>query len=226
MPSKRILKLQASFDRNKSYPIAEAVAIIKKTASKKFDETIEVHAKLGIDPKKGEQQVRSNIVLPHSFGATKKVAAFVTEDKRKTAKEAGADIVYAESDIAELIKSGKIEFDVAVAIPEIMKNLAPMAKILGPKGLMPSPKNETVTQNLTKIIGELKKGKIAFKNDDTSNLHQAIAKVRMPEAEILANFEEFYSALKKAKPETSKGTFIKSLTVCSTMGPSIKVEIK
>ncbi len=223
---KRVKTLYQSFDRNKLFPIEEAVEIVKKSATAKFDETVEVHLRLGIDPKKGEQQVRSTVVLPYSFGESKKVAAFVTEDKAKEAKEAGADIVYTEGDIEQLKKSGKIDFDIAVAIPEIMKSLSPLARILGPKGLMPSPKNETIATNLKKTIGELKKGKVAFKNDDSGNIHQAIGKVSTDAKSLVENISTFLEAVKKSKPETSKGVFIRALTICSSMGQGVKVETK
>ena len=150
----------------------------------------------------------------------------MTEEKAAEAKAAGADVIYTEANLAELQKSGKIDFEIAVAIPEIMKSLAPLARMLGTKGLMPSPKNETITQNLSKTIGELKKGKIAFKNDDTANIHQTIGKMSLTDAQLTENFQAFIDTVKKLKPETSKGVFIKNATLCSTMGPGIKLEIK
>ncbi|MFH0988161.1 MAG: 50S ribosomal protein L1, partial [Parcubacteria group bacterium] len=161
-------------DSNTTYPIATAIELAKKTAKAKFDETVEVHVRLGINVQKGDQQVRGTLSLPHAFGRSKIVAAFTTSDRAKEAKEAGADLVFTESDIADLQKSGKINFEIAVATPDMMKSIAPLARILGPKGLMPSPKNETIGPDLKKIIGELKKGKTTFKNDDTGNIHQAI----------------------------------------------------
>ncbi len=213
------------FDKEKMYPVEEALKLVKDLGKKKFDETVELHYRLGINPKKGDQQVRSTVVLPHTFGKAKKVAAFVPEDKKSDAKEAGADVVYTEPEIAELIKTGKMDFDIAVGVPEIMKNLAPLARILGPKGLMPSPKNDTITTNLAKTIGELKKGKMAFKNDDSANLHIAIGKTANNEKELLENFNAVNEAVEKAKPEAMKGIYVKNLTVCSTMGPGIKVQI-
>lgn len=226
MRSKRFKQLNQNLDKSTSRPIAEAVALIKKNATAKFDETIELHIRLGIDPKKGEQQVRGTIVLPHSFGASKIVAAFVTNDSAKEAEEAGADLVFTDAEIDELKKSGKINFDIAVAQPNMMKNIAPLARLLGPKGLMPSPKNETITTNLKKTIAELKKGKIAYKNDENGNLHQAVGKASMDEAKLIENLAIFIEAVKKAKPETSKGTFFQNAVLCSTMGPAIKIEIK
>lgn len=226
MPNQRQQKLNKLFDKSKTYPIAEAVDIVKKCATAKFDETIEVHLNLGIDPKKGEQIVRGMVVLPHAFGESKRVAAFVSDDKVKDAKEAGADIVVPMADFNAFKESGKLDFDVAVAMPDIMKNLAPLARILGPKGLMPSPKNETITTNLKKTIGELKKGKISFKNDDTANLHLTVGKKSMASAQIIANFATLMDAIKKAKPDSSKGVFLKTVVICSTMGPAVKVNIK
>ena len=154
------------------------------------------------------------------------MAAFVPRDRAKEAKEAGADFVYTDDDIENLKKTGKIEFEIAVSMPEMMKTLSPLARILGPRGLMPSPKNETITTNLLKTISELKKGKVAYKNDDTANLHQAVGKAANTEEQLVANLSSFIDAVKKSKPETSKGIFIRSITICSTMGPAIKTQIQ
>lgn len=223
MRSKRYQKTLRQIDKTKLYPIIQALELVKKNPSAKFDETIEVHLRLGIDPQKGEQQVRGNVVLPHQFGKTKKIAAFVPESRTAEAQEAGADIIYTEANIAELQKSGKIEFDILVAVPEIMRAIAPLAKFFGPKGLMPSPKNETISPNLKKMINELKQGKVAFKNDDTANIHQTIGKISTETTKLLANYEAIIAAVKKTKPETSKGTFIKNICLSTTMGPSIKI---
>jgi large subunit ribosomal protein L1 len=223
--TKRLTKLKTFVDTERLYPIDEAIELVKKTGKKKFDETIELHARLGIDPKKGDQQVRGTVVLPHSFGKNKIVAAFVPQDQEKEAKEAGADMVYTEDNIKEFQASGKINFDIAVSVPKMMKNLAPLAKTLGPKGLMPSPKNETIAQDLKKTIGELKKGKIAFKNDDSANIHQGLGKVSTDDKALLENYETFIKALTDSKPEASKGVFLKNVSICSTMGPGVKVEM-
>jgi len=224
--TKRIQNLKSFIEKDKQYSLEEAVELAKKTGKKKFDETVELHIRLGIDPKKGDQQVRGTVVLPHAFGEAKKVAAFVPQDQEKEAKEAGADIVYTEDNMKEFQKSGKINFDIAVSVPAMMKNLAPLAKILGPKGLMPSPKNETITQDLKKTITELKKGKVAFKNDDSANIHQAIGKASADDKTLIENAKAFIDAVQKAKPEASKGVFIKNITLCTTMGPGIKMEVK
>jgi len=221
--SKRMTASTAKLEKNKVYTLDEAIKLVKETAGVKFDASVEIHAKLGIDPKKGEQQIRATVVLPHGTGKSKKIAAFVTSEKEKDAKEAGADLVYGEEDIKKIKDTGKIDFEVAVTTPDMMSKLAAIAKILGPKGLMPNPKTETVGPNIKKIIEELKRGKITFKNDDTSNVHQMIGKVSFSEAQLKDNLVAFLDALKKAKPNSAKGTYIQNLVLCSTMGPAIKI---
>ncbi len=221
--SKRLTASAAKVDKNKTYSWDEAIKLVKETSGVKFDASVEVHAKLGIDPKKGEQQIRATVVLPHGTGKTKKIAAFVAADKEKEAKEAGADLVYGEEDIKKIKDSGKIDFELAVTTPDMMPKLAAIAKVLGPKGLMPNPKTETVSPNIKKMIEELKKGKITFKNDDTSNVHQMIGKMSFSEANLKDNLAAFLEALKKAKPNSAKGTYIQNLVLCSTMGPAIKI---
>ncbi len=216
--------ISAKIDKNKVYTAEEAIKLVKETSTVKFDASVEVHAQLGIDPKKGDQQIRSTVVLPHGTGKSTKVAAFVSADKEKEAKEAGADFVYSEEDIKRIKDTGKIEFDVAVTTPDMMPKMAVAAKVLGPRGLMPSPKTETVSPNIKKMIEELKKGKITFKNDDGANIHQAIGKVSFDEVKLKENFDVFMDTLKKIKPNSSKGTYIKSLSICSTMGPAIKIQ--
>jgi large subunit ribosomal protein L1 len=220
---KRMKELAAKVDQSKVYSWDDAIKLAKETSGVKFDASIEVHAHLGIDPKKGEQQVRASATLPHGTGKTKKVAAFVSAEKEKEAKEAGADFVYGEEDIKRIKDTGKIEFDVAVTTPDMMAKLAAVAKVLGPKGLMPNPKTETVSPNIKKMVEELKKGKITFKNDDTSNIHQSIGKVSFSETQLKENLAAFLEVLKRAKPATAKGTYIQTLVLCSTMGPAIRI---
>jgi large subunit ribosomal protein L1 len=223
--STRFTAIKKTIDRTKVYSAAEAIELCKQTSTAKFDETIEAHFNLGINPSKGDQQVRGTVVLPHSFGATKKVAAFVTEAKAQEAKDNGADFVYTEADITEFQKNPKLDFDIAIAVPDMMKVIAPLARLLGPKGLMPSPKNETVSTNLKKTLEEVKKGKIAFKNDVGANLHIGIGKKSMDSAALLENYRVIFEAVAKAKPETSKGNFLKNIVMAATMGPGVKVEL-
>jgi len=222
--SKRMTALNQLVDKNKTYSIAEAIELVKKTSNVKFDSSVEVHAKLGIDISKSDQQIRSTVVLPHGTGKTKKVAAFVGANDEKTAKEAGADFVYGEEDIKKIKDTGKFDFDIAVATPDMMPKLAPAAKVLGPKGLMPNPKTGTVGTDVKKMVDELKKGKITFKNDDTGNVHQLIGKISFDSQKLAENLNVFMEALKKAKPNTTKGAYIVGAYLTSTMGPSIKIE--
>lgn len=223
--SKRMDALAAKVDPKKVYAVEEAIKLVRETSGVKFDASVEVHANLGIDTKKTEQQVRTTVVLPHGTGKTKKVAAFVSAEKEKEAKEAGADFVYSEEDIKKMKDTAKIEFDVAVTTPDMMPKLAMVAKILGPRGLMPNPKTDTVGPNIKKMIEEQKKGKVTFKNDDSGNVHQLVGKLSFTDAQLKENLDVFLEALKKAKPATAKGTFIKNIIVCSTMGPSIKISV-
>jgi large subunit ribosomal protein L1 len=222
--NKRMVDASTKVDKSKIYSLEEASALVKETSNVKFDASVEIHVQLGIDPKKSDQQIRSTVSLPHGTGKTKKVAAFVSINDEKTAKEAGADFIYGEEDIKKIKDTGKIEFDIAVSTPEMMPKLALAAKVLGPKGLMPNPKTETVSKDLTKMIGELKKGKSSFKNDDGSNVHLAIGKVSFSATQIMENAKTFLDTLKKIKPSSSKGTYIKKVFLTSSMGPSIKVD--
>ena len=184
---------------------------------------MEIHANLGIDIKKSEQQVRSTVVLPHGTGKTLKVAAFVNAAKTQEAKDAGADFVYDEEDIKKIKETGKIEFDVAITTPDMMPKMALAARILGPKGLMPNPKTETVGPNVKQMIESLKKGKVNFKNDDTGNIHQVVGKVSFSDEQLKANVETFLEALKKVKPAGVKGNYIQNLVLCSSMGPAVRI---
>ena len=211
------------YDKFKAYSIDEALNLVKQISKEKFDASIEVHMKLGIDPRKGDQQVRTAVSLPHGIGKTVKVAAFVSPEKIDACKKAGADYAGGEELIEEIKKTEKTDFQVAVAEPAMMRHMSQIAKILGTRGLMPSPKNETVTPNPAKAVEELKKGKISFKNDDTSNIHVTIGKVSFDVIKLRENFNTFLDTVKKVKPSTSKGTYIKNVSISSSMGPGIKV---
>ncbi len=223
--SKRLDELKKLIDKTKTYNLDEAIELAKKTSNTKFVASVEVHVRTGIDPRKSDQQIRATVVLPHGTGKTKKIAAFVGPNNEDEAKKAGADFVFGEEEIKKIKTSGKIDFDIAVATPEMMPKLALIARILGPKGLMPNPKTGTVDKNVKKMIEEIKKGKLAFKNDDTSNLHLVIGKVDFKPEQLKENFLAFYEALKKAKPNTMKGTYIKAIYLTTSMGPSIKIDI-
>jgi len=221
--SKRYVEVAKKIDSNKLYAVAEAIPVLKETSTTKFKGSVELHVKLGINVGKSDQLVRGTVSLPHGSGKTSKVAVFAEGDATKEAKTAGADIVGGQELIDEIKKTGKIDFDVAVATPEMMKNLAQIAKVLGPKGLMPSPKNETVTKNVKEAVEELKKGKQAFKNDATGNVHMIVGKTDFEDAKLIQNIEAAIDAIKKAKPSSSKGTFLKNISLNATMGPGIKV---
>ncbi|MFA6427123.1 MAG: 50S ribosomal protein L1 [Candidatus Magasanikbacteria bacterium] len=222
---KRITALKAQVDPKKVYTLDEAIKLVKETSNVKFDASVEVHIRVGIDAKKSDQQIRSTVVLPHGTGRTKKVAAFVGPNDEKKAQEAGADLVCGEAEIKQIQTSGKVNFDVAVATPEMMPKLAIAAKVLGPKGLMPNPKTGTVGPDVKKLIEELKKGKVTFKNDDTANVHLAIGKVSFDEKKLKENFETYLEALKKVRPNGAKGTYIKTVYLTSSMGPSVQVAV-
>lgn len=208
----------------KKLSISEAIAEVKKNAKAKFDESVEVHVRLAINPKKSDQQVRGVAELPHGTGKKVKIAVF-TETEKKQAEESGADTVGGEELVEKIKSSGKIDADIAVATPEMMPRLAKIAKILGPRGLMPNPKNKTVTPKIKEVIESLKKGRADFKNDATANIHQVIGKISYEPERLKENFESFMEALKKEKPRAIKGKFVENVSICSTMGKSVEVGV-
>jgi len=208
---KRFDNALKAVDATKFYTAEEAVALAKKTATTKFVGSIEVHVRLGIDAKKTDQAVRATLTLPHGTGKTKKVAVFKGSE--------------GEELIKKIKETGKIDFDIAVADPAIMPKLVQIAKILGPKGLMPNPKSGTVTADVEKAVKEFSSGKTEFKNDDSGNIHMVLGKANFPEEQILANFKSFMDALHQAKPSGLKREYIQSLTLNATMGPGIKVKV-
>ena len=221
--SKRIEKLSSLFDKNNLHSIKEATTLIKKLKSTKFDESVEIAMNLNVDPRHADQMVRGSVILPNGTGKKVRIAAFVKDVKLEEAKNAGADIVGTESLIAD-IKNNKIEFDICIATPDCMSEIGKVAKILGPKGLMPSPKVGTVTTDISKTINNLKNGQVNFKVDKKGNIHSGIAKISFSEDKIEENLIEFIKAINKNKPSTSKGKYIKSATISLTMSPSIKLE--
>jgi large subunit ribosomal protein L1 len=207
---------------NQTLSISDAIKKIKKNAKAKFDESVEVHFRLEIDPKKSDQQVRGVAKLPNGTGKTVKIVVFTTTQKSE-AEVVGADLVGGEELIEKIRTTGKIDADVAIATPEMMPKLATIAKILGPKGLMPNPKNQTVTPKVKEVIESLKKGRADFKNDNSGNIHQIIGKVSFEDAKLEENFKAFLEAVRKAKPEGAKGKFIKAVSICSTMSKGVKI---
>ncbi|HBR79940.1 MAG TPA: 50S ribosomal protein L1 [Candidatus Moranbacteria bacterium] len=219
---KKYKGVMEKIEKNKLYSLEEAIKIVKESKIASFDESVEVHVKTNIDPKKGDQQLRGSVVFPHGTGKTKRIAV-ITTTKAKEAKEAKADVV-AGLELIEDIKKGKIDFDILVATPEMMPKLASIAKILGPKGLMPNPKTDTVTDKIKEAVEMLKKGKVSFKNDNTGNVHQIIGKASFSEAQLTENFNSLIEALEKAKQDAVKGKLIAKAVLCSTMGPGLQVK--
>lgn len=217
---KKYKQMSEKVDANKIYSLEEAVKLAKELKTAKFDESVEVHIKTNIDPKKTDQQIRSTVVLPHGTGKTKKVAV-ITSTSAKEAKEAGAEIVGGEEMIDKIAK--KVDFDVLVATPEMMPKLAKVAKILGPKGLMPNPKTETVTTKIKETVEALKKGKAAYKSDDGGNIHQVVGKVSFDDAKLVENIKAFLESVEKAKPTAVKGKLIIGVSICSTMGKGFRI---
>ncbi len=205
---------------DKFYDIAEAVELVKKTATAKFDETIELSVHLGVDTKYADQQVRGAIVLPHGTGKTKKVLVFAKGDKVKEAEEAGADYVGSDEFVSK-INGGWFDFDVTVATPDMMSVVGRLGKVLGPRGLMPNPKLGTVTMDLAKAVKEIKAGKVEYRTDKAGNVHVAIGKASFDSAKLVENFQTIIDRLLKVKPAAAKGQYIQSITISSTMGPGI-----
>jgi len=212
-------------DKSKEYQLLEAVDLVKQTAKAKFDETVELHIKLGIDPKQSDQIVRGTATLPAGLGKARKVAVIAKGEKQKEAETAGADKVGAD-DLIEEISKGVIDFDVLVATPDIMKDLSKVAKVLGPKGLMPSPKAGTVTFEISNTVKELKKGRVEYKNDSYGIIHVPVGKASFEKEKLAENVKTVFDAVLKAKPASSKGQYVKSVSISSTMGPGVFVDQK
>lgn len=219
---KRLAELEKKIE-SKKFTLEEAAKKIKETATAKFDETVELHVRLGIDSKQTDQSVRGIVVLPAGTGKSKKVAVVAKGEKIKEAQSAGADF-FGENDLIEKIQKGWFGFDVLVATPDAMKDLSKLGKVLGPKGLMPNPKSGTVTFDIERTVKELKGGRIEFKNDDYGIVHTAIGKASFSPEQICENARTVINALIKAKPSSSKGIYLKSINLSSTMGPSIAVD--
>ena len=214
------------FDRDTLYAPDEALALVKKLATAKFDETVEVHMRLGIDPRKAEQQIRDAIVMPAGLGRTVRILVFAEGEAARIAEEAGADIIADDEVIGRIANQGFTEFDVAIAVPDMMRKLGRLGKVLGPRGLMPSPKGGTVVppEDIPRVIQEARSGRIEFRNDRTGNLHVPIGKASFEVSGLKANFSALMDAVRRARPSSLKGIYVRKLVVTSTMGPGIKVD--
>ncbi|WP_101847059.1 50S ribosomal protein L1 [Halobacillus sp. Marseille-P3879] len=222
--SKKQQELQKLVDRTKAYEVNEAISLVKETSKAGFDETVEAAFRLGVDPKKADQQIRGAMVLPHGTGKSQRVLVFAKGDKAKEAEAAGADYV-GEQDLISQINQGWFEFDVVVATPDMMAEVGKLGRVLGPKGLMPNPKTGTVTFEVEKAVNEIKAGKVEYRVDKAANIHVPIGKASFDQEKLKENFEAITDALVKAKPQAAKGTYMRNAAVSSTMGPGIKVDV-
>ena len=203
-------------------PLGEAVSLLKQFATTKFDQTVEIHMRLGIDPKQADQIVRGSVVLPHGIGRSQRVIVFAKGDLVDVAKRAGADEV-GQEDMAEKIKGGWVDFDVCIAAPDMMGIVGPLGRILGPRGLMPSPRAGTVTPDVGKVVSEYKAGKVEFRNDGGGNIHAVVGKLSFDAQKLQENVQAFIDHIVSLKPNAVKGTYVRSIAVCATMSPGIRV---
>lgn len=222
-PSKRVRENASKFDSQKRYGLDEALSLLKSVSKAKFDESVDVAIKLGVDPRQSDQMVRGVANLPHGTGKTVRVLVFAKGQKEVEAKEAGADFVGAE-DLVEKIKGGWLDFDKAIATPDMMPKVGPIAKILGPRGLMPNPKVGTVTQDVAKAVDESKKGRIEFRVEKAGIIHAPIGRVSFEPQALKANFQILLEQVVRLKPQATKGTYVQGITLSSTMGPGLKVD--
>ena len=223
--SKRYVANLEQVDKNKSQSIEEAVALVKKTSNSKFDETLEVAMNLNLDVKKADQQLRGAVVLPHGTGKTKKILVLAKGDQAKAATAAGADYVGDVDMIDKIAKENWFDFDVIIATPEMMPQLGKIGKLLGPKGLMPNPKTGTVTTDVAKAIEETQKGKVNYRTDSYGNVHGIFGKTSFEDAKLVENLKAFIEVILKAKPSTAKGNYVKNISISSTMGPGVKIDL-
>ena len=223
--SKRYAEAAKLVDKNRSYSIEEAVALVKQTSTVKFDATIELSFSLNVDPRHADQQIRGAMVLPNGTGKTQTVAVVAQGDKAKAAQEAGADFV-GDTDLIEKIAKGWFDFDVLIATPDMMGKLGKLGRVLGPKGLMPNPKTGTVTMDVAKAVDEVKKGKVTYRVDREGNLNVIIGKASFDNDKLVENFKAIYGVIAKARPAAVKGTYMKKIVLSSTMGPGIPVTVE
>jgi large subunit ribosomal protein L1 len=223
--SKKRKAVEKKVDSEKLYSLDEAIGLVKEVNTTKFDASVDVHVRLGIDPRKADQALRGTVNLPHGTGKTKRVLVFCTPDKEQEAKDAGADHVGLDELITK-IQGGWTDFDVAIAIPPVMAQVGKVARVLGPRGLMPNPKTGTVTMDLASAIGDVKGGKVAFRVDKYGIIHSSVGRVSFEPGKLVDNANELIQTLVKLKPSSAKGIYLKSITVASTMSPGIKVDTK
>lgn len=221
--SKRFQQALAKRDASKQYPLDEAVKLVKETATAKFDETVEISVRLGVDPRHADQMVRGSVTLPHGLGKTKRVLVLTKGDKEKEALDAGADYVGLD-EYLEKIQGGWLEFDAVVATPDVMGQVGKLGKILGPRGLMPNPKSGTVTFNVAEAVKEIKAGKVDFRVDKYGILHVPLGKASFPAERLVENVKAFMETVLRLKPSTAKGQYVRSVTLSSTMGPGVKID--
>ena len=222
--SKRYKHAYSMYDRQKRFDLDEALKILKTLPASKFDETVEVHFNLGVDPRKADQQIRNSIILPHGTGKTVRVLVFAEGDKADEARKAGADYVGLD-DLVEKISGGWFDFDVVITMPTLMGRIGKLGRVLGPRGLMPNPKVGTVTMDLAKAIDDAKGGKVTYRVDKFANLHIPAGKLSFPQENLKGNVKVILAAILKERPTALKGIFIKSITLCTTMGPGIKLQV-
>ena len=221
---KKYVEVSSQVDKKQEYPITEAIELVKKTSITKFDSTVDVAINLNVDPKKADQQLRGSFVLPNGTGKTKKILVIAKGTQATAAKDAGADYVGDKDMIDKIQNENWFDYDVIIATPEMMPELGKIGKILGPKGLMPNPKTNTVTTNVTAAIEDVKKGMVSYKTDTFGNVHSVIGKISFDTKKLQENLEYVINTISKLKPSSVKGKFIKNITIASTMGPGIKVD--
>ena len=220
---KKFAAARTEVGENRSYTIEDAIPLVQKIKFAKFDETVELALRLGVDPKHADQMVRGTVVLPHGLGKSKRVAAIAGGEKQREAQDAGADVVGGD-DLVEKIQGGFMDFDAVVATPDMMRSVGRLGKVLGPRGLMPNPKTGTVTTDIAKAIREIKAGKVEFRVDKTGIIHAPVGKMSFQSAALVANAHALVDSIVKAKPAAAKGKYLRSVTVSSTMGPGVRID--